>query len=208
MKLTHGAGDHASPGCRRPHRITFCDESGILITEQCIQVRGGWHPLAEVTELGVARGPSGPGPIMCLVRGATLAVFGETLQVLGAGGHGLLVRTITAVLVTTLVFAALVGYLHRPHELWASCRGDWRPDPPPGTRRHSVRQGSAGDATRDERPDRPRRFARLARPRCGLGPSRSRADPPPRGIRPRSRCLGVHPRRGTRAGGPCSRESP
>jgi hypothetical protein len=159
VKLTHGAGDHASLGCRRPHRITFCDESGILITEQCIQVRGGWHPLAEVTELGVARGPSGPGPIMCLVGGATLAVFGETLQVLGAGGHGLLVRTVTAVLVTTLVLAALVGYLHRPHELWASCRGDWiliftgRDDIQFGKVRRAMQRAMSARTDRDDSPD-------------------------------------------------------
>lgn len=125
MKLTHRTGQHASPQIRRPHDVVLCAEPGILITEKYIQVRGAWHPVDELTNLGLGRGPSGPVPVACVISGAAVATVGETTRLLGPVEYGGLVGAGSAVFATVMILAAILAYLHRPHELWAQSRGEW-----------------------------------------------------------------------------------
>ncbi len=123
MKLTHSTGHHASPGVRR-YGVVLCAEPGILITTDFVQVRGAWHPISELTNLGLARGSSGPAPATCVVGGVLAATVGEATRSVGPGDP-FLVGAVTAVVAGGLAVGAVVAYCRRPRELWAQCRGDW-----------------------------------------------------------------------------------
>ena len=123
MKLTHSAGHHASPTGQR-RGFVLCAEPGIVITTDFVQIRGAWHPVAELTRLGVARGSSGPAPAACVVGGVLAATVGEATRAAGPGDP-FLVAVVTSVVAGGLTVAAAVAYLRRPRELWAQCRGDW-----------------------------------------------------------------------------------
>jgi len=125
VNLTHGVGRHASPQPLGRHDVVLCVEPGIRITEQWVHVRGAWHPVAELTDLGVARGPTGPGPMMCLIGGAALATAGEAAWVLAPIGNGVAMGSVAAVLAGGFGIAAFAGYLHRPYQLWVRCGGAW-----------------------------------------------------------------------------------
>jgi hypothetical protein len=123
VKLTHSTGHHASPGVRR-YGTVLCAEPGITITTDFVQVRGAWHPVSELTNLGVARGSSGPAPATCVVGGVLAATVGEATRSVGPGDPAL-VGAVSAVVAGGLAVAAVVTYCRRPRELWAQCRGDW-----------------------------------------------------------------------------------
>ena len=126
MKLSHVGGPHASPECPGLHETVFSPRPGIVITESCLQVRGTWHPISELTDLSVARGASHPSAQTLSVSAICVAVIGLAAVI---GMDDILARCavggVTICLIAALAGTAVRSWHSRPYELWVRCRGDW-----------------------------------------------------------------------------------
>jgi hypothetical protein len=84
-------------------------------------VNGSWHPIADLSDLRVGRGPCGAFPAhLSLV--AVAVTFIDCVSVVSVGSY--LIAGPAAIVVAVLAGMAMAGWRRRDHMLWVRCRGE------------------------------------------------------------------------------------